>query len=93
MRRHRNPQASVSKQAPSDNFNTIDTTCEPLLISPHLLPEAVDVRIADIFALAIRHRAVALLVAHNHPSGDPTPSEYDYELTKDLPAPAEGGAP
>ena len=33
------------------------------------LPDAVDVRIADIFALAIRHRAVALLVAHNHPSG------------------------
>ena len=48
------------------------------------LPDAVDVRIADIFALAIRHRAVALLVAHNHPSGDPTPSEYDYALTKDL---------
>jgi DNA repair protein RadC len=48
------------------------------------LPDAVDVRIADIFALAIRHRAVALLVAHNHPSGDPAPSEYDYELTKSL---------
>ena len=48
------------------------------------LPDAVDMRIADIFALAIRHRAFALLVAHNHPSGDPTPSEYDYELTKEL---------
>jgi hypothetical protein len=36
MLTHRNPQASVSKQAPSDNFNTIDTTCEPFLISPHL---------------------------------------------------------
>jgi DNA repair protein RadC len=48
------------------------------------LPDAVDVRIADIFALAIRHRAVALLVAHNHPSGDPTPSEYDHELTRAL---------
>jgi hypothetical protein len=29
MLTHRNPQASVSKQAPSDNFNTIDATCEP----------------------------------------------------------------
>ena len=48
------------------------------------LPDAVDVRIADIFAIAIRHRAVSLLVAHNHPSGDATPSEYDYELTKSL---------
>ncbi len=36
MRKQRNPQASVSKQAPSDNFNTIDVTCEPLLIGPHL---------------------------------------------------------
>ena len=36
MSKHRNPQASVSKQAPPDNFNTIDATCEPPLISSHL---------------------------------------------------------
>ena len=36
MSKHRNPQARLSKQAPADNFNTIDATCEPLLISPHL---------------------------------------------------------
>jgi len=36
MSNHRNPQARVSKQAPSDNFNHGDATCEPLLISPHL---------------------------------------------------------
>ena len=36
MCNHRNPQASVSKQAPSDNLNPGDATCEPLLISPHL---------------------------------------------------------
>ena len=36
MRKHRNPQVRLSKQAPSDNFNTIAATCEPLLISPHL---------------------------------------------------------
>ena len=36
MRKHRNPQVRLSKQASSDNFNTIDATCEPLLISPHL---------------------------------------------------------
>jgi len=53
------------------------------------LPDEVDVRIADVFALAIRHRAVSLLVAHNHPAGDPTPSVYDYELTKVLLAAGE----
>jgi len=36
MLTHRNPQASVSKPAPSDNSHTIDATLEPLLISPHL---------------------------------------------------------
>ena len=48
------------------------------------MPDSVDVRIADLFSLAIRHRAVALLFAHNHPSGDPSPSDHDYALTKDL---------
>lgn len=48
------------------------------------LPDAVDVRIADLFSVAIRHRAVMLLLAHNHPTGDPTPSEYDYALTESL---------
>jgi hypothetical protein len=35
MLTHRNPQASVSKQASSDNFNPGDVTCEPLLIGSH----------------------------------------------------------
>jgi DNA repair protein RadC len=35
----------------------------------------------EIFHLAIRHRAHSLIVAHNHPSGDPTPSHRDLEMT------------
>ncbi|MGE3954931.1 MAG: DNA repair protein RadC [Parachlamydiales bacterium] len=38
----------------------------------------------EIFAPAIRHRAAALTVAHNHPSGDPTPSDEDIALTRKL---------
>lgn len=38
----------------------------------------------EIFSLAIKHRAHSLIVAHNHPSGDPTPSEKDLLLTKQL---------
>ena len=52
MSDHRNPQASVSKQAPSDNFNTIDATCEPLLISPHL--RLVEIAPGDADALTTR---------------------------------------
>jgi DNA repair protein RadC len=38
----------------------------------------------EVFYPAIRHKAAALIVAHNHPSGDPTPSNEDVELTKVL---------
>ncbi|MBX3002955.1 MAG: DNA repair protein RadC [Anaerolineales bacterium] len=40
------------------------------------------VRIADVFKPAIRKNAAALILAHNHPSGDPTPSPDDVALTK-----------
>jgi len=33
---------------------------------------------------AIRCRAVSVIYAHNHPSGDPTPSKSDKQLTRDL---------
>jgi DNA repair protein RadC len=33
---------------------------------------------------AIRYRAVSMIFAHNHPSGDPTPSKSDKQLTRDL---------
>ncbi len=43
----------------------------------------------EVFREAIREGAAALIVAHNHPSGDPTPSPEDLEVTKRL---AEIGA-
>ncbi|WP_448382224.1 RadC family protein [Desulfosoma sp.] len=33
---------------------------------------------------ALRHRATAVILAHNHPSGDPEPSAADRQLTKKL---------
>ena len=33
---------------------------------------------------AIRHNAVSLIFAHNHPSGNPEPSQNDKTLTRDL---------
>lgn len=36
----------------------------------------------EVFYPAIRHKAASLIIAHNHPSGDPTPSAQDLELTK-----------
>ncbi|MBI3996304.1 MAG: DNA repair protein RadC [Candidatus Omnitrophica bacterium] len=38
----------------------------------------------ELFKEAIAASAAAMLVAHNHPSGDPTPSEHDVQLTARL---------
>lgn len=38
----------------------------------------------ELFYLAIRHKAASLILIHNHPSGDPSPSQEDYEITKIL---------
>ena len=38
----------------------------------------------EIMKAAIRHDAVSLIFVHNHPSGDPEPSKYDKEVTRDL---------
>lgn len=38
----------------------------------------------EVFKQAIAAEASALVLAHNHPSGDPTPSEADIKVTRDL---------
>lgn len=38
----------------------------------------------EVFGPAVRRGAAAVVVAHNHPSGDPTPSRQDVEVTKRL---------
>lgn len=38
----------------------------------------------EIFREAVAHSAAAVIVAHNHPSGDPTPSKEDEVLTRRL---------
>jgi len=42
------------------------------------------VRAADVFKAAVRKNATALIVVHNHPSGDPTPSPDDVAVTREL---------
>ncbi|MGV8041459.1 MAG: RadC family protein [Thermoanaerobaculaceae bacterium] len=42
------------------------------------------VGVADVFKAAILANAHAAVVVHNHPSGDPTPSNDDIDLTRRL---------
>ena len=38
----------------------------------------------EVFKCAINGGAASIILAHNHPSGDPTPSEADIKVTRDL---------
>jgi DNA repair protein RadC len=42
------------------------------------------IRVAEVFREAIRRNAAAIIVAHNHPSGDPTPSPEDVAVTRNI---------
>jgi len=50
-----------------------DGTLDTLLVHPR-----------EVFKPAIAASAAAIVLIHNHPSGDPTPSEADIKVTRDL---------
>ncbi|MCT4598217.1 MAG: DNA repair protein RadC [Vallitalea sp.] len=54
----------------SDKFLTVGTV-NASLINPR-----------EVFIQALRHNAVHVILLHNHPSGDPTPSREDISITE-----------
>lgn len=46
--------------------------------------DEASVHVREIIARAIQLGATALIIVHNHPSGDPTPSRQDVRITQDL---------
>jgi len=50
-----------------------DGTLDTLLVHPR-----------EVFKPAISANAAAIILVHNHPSGDPSPSEADIKVTRDL---------
>ena len=58
-----------------------------LLANEALWQGSVDeasVHVREVIARAIALGATALIIVHNHPSGDPSPSSQDIRLTRDL---------
>ena len=45
---------------------------------------AAVLRMAEVLAPAVKDNAPAIIVAHTHPSGDPTPSTDDISVTRDI---------
>jgi DNA repair protein RadC len=56
-----------------DVFKIADGTLDTILVHPR-----------EVFKSAIAANAAAVVLMHNHPSGDPTPSEADIKVTRDL---------
>ena len=50
---------------------------------------SVEVHPREVFRPLIRMAAAGAVVVHNHPSGDPTPSSHDLDLTRRLRAAGE----
>jgi DNA repair protein RadC len=42
------------------------------------------IRVSELFRDAVRQNAAAVIIAHNHPSGDPTPSPEDVTVTREI---------
>ncbi|MCI0841310.1 MAG: hypothetical protein J4N64_06010 [Chloroflexi bacterium] len=42
------------------------------------------IRVAEVLRPAIRDNCPSIIVVHNHPSGDPTPSTEDILVTREL---------
>lgn len=73
---------------PQENLRTIllDTK-NRILDSPTVYIGNVNssiIRVGEVFRSAIRENATSIIVAHNHPSGDPTPSPEDVYVTRSL---------
>ena len=45
---------------------------------------ASHIRVSEVFREAVKRNCAAIIVVHNHPSGDPTPSPEDVEVTRRL---------
>lgn len=71
-----------------EQLRTINLNVKHRLLSTHMVYQgslsASPVRVAEVFRPAIIENASGLIVVHNHPSGDPTPSPDDIKVTRQL---------
>ncbi len=70
-----------------ENFQVVFLNTRRRLIGSQTLSQGtldtILVHPREVFAPAIAKRAAAIVLVHNHPSGDPTPSEADIKVTRE----------
>ena len=71
-----------------ESFQVLTLDSKNRLLSRHLISlgilDTALVHPREVFCAAITDRAAAVVLVHNHPSGDPTPSAEDVRITKQL---------
>lgn len=85
VHRHFHP---LLRDAPHERFLVVlldgrHRVIRPVLTSQGTLTASL-VHPREVFAPALREPAAAIVLVHNHPSGDPEPSEEDLSITKRL---------
>jgi DNA repair protein RadC len=74
--------------SPIEQVRVLFLNSKNILIHNELMWEgSVDqaaVYVRDIIRRALEFNATAIIIVHNHPSGDPSPSQQDIRLTRDL---------
>ncbi len=76
------------RELAQETFHVMSLDCKNHLIDRHIVSLGVaDVSIVhprEVFRQAISAGASAVLLSHNHPSGDPAPSAEDLRITRQL---------
>ena len=71
-----------------ESFHVLSLNAKNVLINRHLvslgLLDSAPVHPREVFRAAIRDGAASVVLIHNHPSGDPTPSAEDLRVTRQL---------
>jgi DNA repair protein RadC len=78
----------LATDAPKEEFHIVCLDTRLKLISTHRISVGVLdrslVHPREVFRPAVKDAAKAIILVHNHPSGDPTPSDEDVALTRRL---------
>lgn len=81
------PQVETLQQ---EQLHVLSLTTKNHVIAAHLVYQGtitgMPVRLAEVFRPAIIDAAAGIVVSHNHPSGDPTPSPDDIRLSRQMTA-------
>ncbi len=78
--------ARLASQAKQEEFHIVTLDTKNQVIASHRITvgtlDASLVHPREVFRAAIKDAASSIILVHNHPSGDPTPSSQDLEVTQ-----------